>query len=117
MFKSLLLAVDVNAPEGAVRSAEAAISMARAEGATLHLLNVVPDPGMAIVGASIGSLFAVMISYGPLLYTSANYSGGGANIGAGLLMLAAPVLFPVTMVVGGFAGLCMGNAKIDSSTR
>ncbi|MEL6565600.1 MAG: universal stress protein [Pseudomonadota bacterium] len=53
MFKSLLLAVDVNAPEGAGRSAEAAISMARAEGATLHLLNVVPDSGMAIVGASL----------------------------------------------------------------
>ncbi len=53
MFKSLLLAVDVNAPDGATRSAEAAISMARANGATLHILNVVPDTGMAIVGASM----------------------------------------------------------------
>ena len=53
MFKTLLLAVDVNAPDGAERSMEAALSMARAEGATLHLLNVVPDPGMAIVGASL----------------------------------------------------------------
>lgn len=53
MFNSLLLAVDVNAPDGTARSAEAAISMARAEGATLHLLNVVPDTGMAIVGASM----------------------------------------------------------------
>lgn len=55
MFNSLLLAVDVNAPEGTARSAQAAISMARAEGAKLHLLNVVPDSGMAIVGASLGS--------------------------------------------------------------
>ena len=55
MFNTLLLAVDVNAPEGAARSAEAAISMARAEGATLHLLNVVPDTGMAIVGASMAA--------------------------------------------------------------
>ncbi|APX12208.1 universal stress protein [Tateyamaria omphalii] len=55
MFKTLLLAVDVNAPEGAARSAEAAFSMARAEGATLHLLNVVPDTGMAIVGASMAA--------------------------------------------------------------
>jgi nucleotide-binding universal stress UspA family protein len=55
MFKTLLLAVDVNAPEGAARSAEAAMSMARAEAATLHLLNVVPDTGMAIVGASMAA--------------------------------------------------------------
>ena len=53
MFKNLLLAVDVNAPEGATKSAEAAISMARAHGAVLHLLNVVPDTGMAIVSASL----------------------------------------------------------------
>ena len=55
MFNTLLLAVDVNAPDGAARSAEAAISMARAERATLHLLNVVPDNGMAIVSASLGA--------------------------------------------------------------
>ncbi|MEX0371134.1 MAG: universal stress protein [Tateyamaria sp.] len=55
MFKTLLLAVDVNAPEGAARSMDAAVSMARAENATLHLLNVVPDTGMAIVGASMAS--------------------------------------------------------------
>ncbi len=53
MFKNLLLAVDINAPEGATNSALAAISMARAHGAVLHLLNVVPDTGMAIVSASL----------------------------------------------------------------
>jgi nucleotide-binding universal stress UspA family protein len=55
MFKNLLLAVDINASEGAERSAEAAVSMARAEGATLHVLNVVPNTGMAIVSASLGA--------------------------------------------------------------
>ena len=53
MFKTLLLAVDVNDPEGSVRSTEAAVSMARHEDATLHILNVVPDQGMPIVSASM----------------------------------------------------------------
>ncbi|MCH2076429.1 MAG: universal stress protein [Rhodobacteraceae bacterium] len=53
MFKNTLLAVDINDPEGAVRSTEAAVSMAQHEGATLHILNVVPDQGMAIVSASM----------------------------------------------------------------
>lgn len=53
MFKTLLLAVDVNDPEGSVRSAMAAVSMAKQEDATLHILNVVPDQGMAIVSASM----------------------------------------------------------------
>lgn len=55
MFKTLLLAVDILDPEGAARSTEAAVSMARAEGAVLHILNVVPDSGMAIVGASLSA--------------------------------------------------------------
>lgn len=53
MFKNLLLAVDVNAPEGASKTAQVAASLARTDGATLHLLNVVPDNGMAIVSASL----------------------------------------------------------------
>ena len=53
MFKTLLLAVDINTPESAGRSAEAAISMARSEGATLHIVNVIPDQGMPIVSASL----------------------------------------------------------------
>lgn len=54
MFNNLLLAVDINAPKGASKSAKVAASMARSEGAKLHLLNVVPDSGMAIVSASLG---------------------------------------------------------------
>ncbi|MEM8980226.1 MAG: universal stress protein [Pseudomonadota bacterium] len=53
MFKTLLLAVDINDPDGSDRSAKAAISMAQHESATLHILNVVPDQGMAIVSASL----------------------------------------------------------------
>lgn len=53
MFNHLLLAVDVNAPDGARRSADAAVAMARAHGAVLHLLNVVPDDGMPIVSAAL----------------------------------------------------------------
>lgn len=54
MFKTLLLAVDINDPKGAVRSTLAAVSLAEHEAAELHILNVVPEPGMAIVGASMG---------------------------------------------------------------
>jgi nucleotide-binding universal stress UspA family protein len=55
MFSTLLLAVDVNDTAGASRCAAAAVTMARAEGAKLHILNVVPDSGMAIVGASLSA--------------------------------------------------------------
>ncbi len=54
MFKSLLLAVDVDDAEGANRTTEAAIMLARTEGAVLHLLNVVSDSGMAIVSSMLG---------------------------------------------------------------
>ncbi|MEM6467772.1 MAG: universal stress protein [Pseudomonadota bacterium] len=53
MSKRLLLAVDINDPEGARPSAEAAVNLARFEGATLHIVNVVPDQGMPIVGAAL----------------------------------------------------------------
>ncbi len=53
MFKTLLLAVDINDPEGAVRSTQAAVAMATSEAAVLHVVNVVPDQGMAIVSASL----------------------------------------------------------------
>lgn len=58
MFKNLLLAVDVNDLDGAARSTEAAVALARQEGANndgakLHLVNVVPDQGMAIVSAAM----------------------------------------------------------------
>lgn len=54
MYQTLLLAVDINDLGGANRCTQAAVSMARNEGAVLHILNVVPDEGMAIVSASLG---------------------------------------------------------------
>ncbi|MEO1749190.1 MAG: universal stress protein [Pseudomonadota bacterium] len=55
MFKTLLLAVDINDPDGAERSTQAALRMAKQEDATLHILNVVPDQGMSIVSAAMPS--------------------------------------------------------------
>ena len=55
MFKTLLLAVDINDPEGAKRSMQASVRMASQEEATFHIVNVVPDQGMAIVSASMAA--------------------------------------------------------------
>lgn len=51
MFKTVLLAVDVNDPKGSQRPAETAQQLAKSDGATLHIMNVVPDFGMSIVGS------------------------------------------------------------------
>lgn len=51
MFKTLLLTVDVNDLKGSERPAEVAKSMATRDGAELHIMNVVPDYGMSIVGS------------------------------------------------------------------
>ncbi|UWQ90312.1 universal stress protein [Aliisedimentitalea scapharcae] len=54
MFKTILLTVDVNDFKGAERPAEVAMQMAQADGSALHVMNVVPDYGMAIVGSFFG---------------------------------------------------------------
>ena len=51
MFASILLPVDLEDTSGAARAAEAAQRLARDEGAELHVLNVLPDFGMSIVGS------------------------------------------------------------------
>ena len=48
--------------------------------------------------------------YGLLWYASANYSGGGANIGLGLLLLSLPVYLPIAMLVG----VCVGQFLIPT---
>ncbi|KNG94146.1 universal stress protein [Pseudaestuariivita atlantica] len=53
MFDTLLLAVDINDPEGTLRGAQVAVDMAKRDGSVLHVLNVVPEQGMPIVGASL----------------------------------------------------------------
>ncbi|SMP17850.1 universal stress protein [Shimia sagamensis] len=51
MFKTLLLTVDVNDLKGSERPAEVAKTMAERDDAELHIMNVVPDYGMSIVGS------------------------------------------------------------------
>ncbi len=51
MFKTILLTVDVNDLKGAQRPAEAAKLMMEQNEAELHIMNVVPDYGMSIVGS------------------------------------------------------------------
>ncbi|MFN3209777.1 MAG: universal stress protein [Roseovarius sp.] len=52
MFNTLLLAVDVNAMDGADRLARAAKLLAADESAEIHVINVVPGSGMNMVGAA-----------------------------------------------------------------
>ncbi|MGV6847963.1 MAG: universal stress protein [Marinibacterium sp.] len=54
MFKKILLAVDLNETHDRQRVAEAALLLAGPTKADLHIVNVVPDSGMAIVGAALG---------------------------------------------------------------
>lgn len=51
MFKTILLAVDVNDLSGSARPAATARQMALTDQAELHVMNVVPDYGMSIVGS------------------------------------------------------------------
>jgi nucleotide-binding universal stress UspA family protein len=51
MYKDILLAVDINDPEDQMKAVNTAAEYAKAFGSTLHVMTVVPDYGMAIVGA------------------------------------------------------------------
>jgi nucleotide-binding universal stress UspA family protein len=55
MFKTLLLTVDVNDLKGSERPAEVARSMTANDDVELHIMNVVPDYGMSIVGSFFSS--------------------------------------------------------------
>ncbi len=55
MFDTLLLALDINDPEGGDRCTAAAVDYAQHKGATLHVVNVVPDDGMAVVSAAFAA--------------------------------------------------------------
>lgn len=54
MPEKILVAVDINDVKDAKRVADKAHKLAEAEGAELHVLNVVPDSGMAIVDSFLG---------------------------------------------------------------
>lgn len=51
MTKPILLPVDLNHDSSWNKALPQAVSMARASGATLHLLTVIPDYGMSMVGS------------------------------------------------------------------
>ena len=51
MYKTILLAFDANQPEGQAKSVQAAIEEARRGQASLHVVSVLPEFGMSIVGS------------------------------------------------------------------
>lgn len=51
MVKTVLAAIDLEDAASAAHVAAAALRYARAEAATLHALNVIPDSGMSLVGS------------------------------------------------------------------
>ena len=51
MFQHILLAVDLEAKDSWSKSVPEAVSYAKAFGSTLHVMTVVPDFGMSIVGS------------------------------------------------------------------
>ena len=50
MYKNILLPVDLNSMDSQLKAVRTAIELARSFGADLHVLTVVPDFGMSIVG-------------------------------------------------------------------
>ncbi len=50
MYKNILLPVDLNSVETQLKAVQTAAELARTFGAGLHVLTVVPDFGMSIVG-------------------------------------------------------------------
>lgn len=55
MYKSILVAIDLNDGFSAHRVAEVAFRLARDNGSKLTLINVIPDFGMSIVGSYFSS--------------------------------------------------------------
>lgn len=51
MYNSILVAIDLNDTASAHRVAEVAFRLAKDNGAGLHIINVIPDFGMSIVGS------------------------------------------------------------------
>jgi len=51
MYKSILLPVDLGHPSSWEKAAPVAVDLARQNGARIHVLTVVPDYGMPVVGS------------------------------------------------------------------
>lgn len=58
MYQDILLPVDLEDAASSARALEVAVEYAQASGATLHVMTVVPDFGMSIVGSYFPDDFA-----------------------------------------------------------
>jgi hypothetical protein len=66
-------------------------------------------------GAAIAAYSAYVLPVALLGLYSATYSGGGANIGLGLLALAAPGAVPIFMLIGLVVGESWAQNKAPNS--
>ncbi len=58
MIKSILLSVDLNHPSSWSKALPQAVALAKADGAEIHILTVIPDYGMAMVADQFPAGFA-----------------------------------------------------------
>lgn len=79
-------------------------------------------PLRVTIGAYTVGLLVIATVYYAIWHDSLNYNGGGANIGLGILALAATLLLPIPMLLGGFIGWLVptgnqaffGEPKVES---
>ena len=83
--------------------------------ACLALVRKVPQ--RVTIGAYTGGLLVIATVYYAIWYDSLNYNGGGANIGLGIMVLAATLLLPIPMLLGGFVGWLIPTGKIVGSSE
>lgn len=76
-------------------------------------------PLRVTIGAYTGGLLVIATVYYAIWYDSLNYNGGGANIGLGIMVLAAILLLPIPMLLGGFIGWLVptGNQAIFGKVK
>lgn len=58
------------------------------------------DNKKAVIRSMIGAIVAIGVPYLTIWYSIHSYSGGGANIGLGLFLLAMPVYLLLAMSIG-----------------
>ena len=64
------------------------------------LLHKGTSSSLQITGASIACLSITILAYGSILYESITYSGGGANIGLGIILLPLPLYYLIAARIG-----------------
>ena len=69
-----------------------------------------PTKQRALLGAGVGALIGIGGPFLWLFFYSAFYSGGGANIGLGLLIKAMPFYAPVLILLGALLGAATSPA-------